>query len=299
MKKTAVVCAPGIGDALILHVASCQLQKQGYEVVTFSDHLPGFGRWLQGYRFAPQPEPALEEIERVFTPFDAVFLQHDNSPRAKKIKDLALPVYAFYGSHVESKHGPLRRGLDYVCDPDRTMVDNVVLALGSLFGIQAGKENGLAPFQGLIAGRHKKRIAIHPFSSMASKNWPAKKFLRVAERLQKEGWEPVWIAPPAAPLPGAGDIPSFAPLSLESLASFLYESAFFLGNDSGPGHLASCLGMPYALVAQSERHMRLWRPGWEEGRLLFPPRWIMEKYWKHSLNPRKVINSIKNMMLCN
>ena len=111
MKKIAVVCAQGMGDALIMHIASHNLAQEKIEVLTFSDHLQGFGKWLDRYSFAKQPLPI--EIEETFKNFDAVILQHDNSIKAKTIKNLKIKVYGFYGSHEESKHGPLSP-LDYV-----------------------------------------------------------------------------------------------------------------------------------------------------------------------------------------
>ena len=40
--------------------------------------------------------------------------------------------------------------------------------------------------------------------------------------------------------------------SLEELTSFLYESAFFIGNDSGPGHVASALNIPTLTIGQTK-----------------------------------------------
>ena len=93
--RLLVVCAPGIGDALIMHIASHHLAQAGFDVITDTSH--NFGRWLEDYQFGN-------------TDADAVFLQHDNSEKAKQIHGLNKPIYTFYGSHKESKHGPLREG---------------------------------------------------------------------------------------------------------------------------------------------------------------------------------------------
>ena len=117
--KIAVVCASGIGDALIIHSISNLLVQKGWDVTTYSDHLTGFGPWLQGFKFAKQPP--LESIEDLFSQYDALFLQHDNSQKAIRIKKLPLPVYTFYGAHVPNKHEPLRETFDYVCDRTKSM----------------------------------------------------------------------------------------------------------------------------------------------------------------------------------
>ena len=285
MKKIAVVCAQGFGDALILQIASCQLKKQGFSVTAFSNHLKAFGSWFEGFAFENQPD--CETLRETFAPFDAVFLQHDNSDKAKKICELEIPVYRFYGSHSAEKHGPLKEGFDYVCDPNRSMTDNVTESLKVLFGFAAGKENGLTPLPGLVHRRFKSRVAIHPSSGASHRNWPLAKYEAVAKRLEEMGFEPVFCPQ----FPALGD-----------LASFLYESGFFIGNDSGPGHLASCLRIPHLVIAENERYMRLWRPGWLPGELAVLPGWLprrIRRHWKTLISTNRVIKKLKNRVLNN
>lgn len=297
MKKIAIVCAPGIGDALILHIASSQFKKNGWDPTTFSSHLPSFGSWFEGYRFAPQP--SLEQIGSLLQNFDAVFLQHDNSLKAKAIHALPMPIYTFYGSYQPLKHGPFRQGFDFICDPHRPMADNVALSLEALFGFPFNKENGIKPPEGLVHRKYLKRIAIHPSSTQPEKNWPRAKFLKLAKRLQRQGYDPEFLASPSErPFWKGPDLPT-----LDALASFIYESGFFIGNDSGPGHLASCLGIPHLILAQDENQMRLWKPGWTKGTILFPPPWLpngkplrlRKKYWGLFISIKRVIDSIKTI----
>lgn len=278
MKKFAVVCSPGIGDALIMHIVSHHLREAGFDVVTSTPHR--FGRWLSGYQFGDWED------------CDAIFLQHDNTARSKAIRALDKPVYTFYGSHLLEKHGPLRGGFDYVCDPNRTMVDNVVTCLQVLFKIKASTENGFKPFERLLHRRYKKRVALHTSSGDPFRNWPEAKFLKCAKWLESEGYEPVII-------------PRFP--TLEDLVSFIYESGFFLGNDSGPGHIASNLKIPHLVIGRTERLMRFWRPGWAAGEVVVPPRWIpnwkglrlRETHWKTFITPNTIIKRFKNNVLCN
>jgi hypothetical protein len=56
-------------------------------------------------------------------------------------------------------------------------------------------------------------------------------------------------------------------------------------------------------LAQDEKQMRLWKPGWTQGALLFPPSWlpnqkpfqIRKKYWGFFIPIRRVIDSIKTI----
>ncbi len=302
MSRIAVICAPGIGDALILQIAAHQLRMHGFHVTTFSNHLPGFGNWFQGCSFARQPQ--LNQIEESLQEFDAVFLQHDNTPKARKIHSLPRPVYTFYGSHVVSKHGPLRLGYDFVCDQDRTMVQNVRAAVKALFRLEdAGDENGMKPPSGLVHRKHPKRVAIHPTSADPEKNWSRAKFLAVAKWLKEEGYEPAFTLPSAERLEWGG--PELS--TLEDLASFIYESGFFIGNDSGPGHIASCLKIPHLIIGRDEKQMRFWRPGWHLGEIASPPAWLpnwkgarlRETHWKKFITTKGVINKLKENVLKN
>ncbi len=70
------------------------------------------------------------------------------------------------------------------------------------------------------------------------------KFLKVAAWLSREGYDPVFTVAPYEQSEWSG--PLFP--QLEDLASFLYESGAFLGNDSGTGHLASLLKIPHLII---------------------------------------------------
>ncbi len=276
-KKIAVISAQGMGDSLIMHMASHNLQQLGYQVVTFSSHLKHFGKWLSPQSFAKPPSPDFS-----FQDFDLVILQHDNSPRSKKIKETHPKVYGFYGSHQIKKHGPLSP-LDYVCNPQLPMVRNLSLALTKWFGISSC-ENGLSPPPGLLHKKYPKRVAIHPGSSDPYRNWPLNRYKKVAAFLEQKGYDPVFCDKLS---------------SLEELASFIYESSFFIGNDSGPGHLASYLQIPSLIIGTSHSHLLLWRPGWLPARVITPPRWVSyfkwtQKRWKSFIPTRIIINAIND-----
>lgn len=290
MKRIAIVAASGIGDALIMQIAAHNFRESGWEVTTFSDHLSSFGRWLSGYCFAKQPP--LDDLEDLFLEkFDAIFLQHDNSPKAKKIGSLPLPVYTFYGSHLLSKHGPLQVR-DYVCDPQKTMVANLVQAVGRILGA-CSIENGLRPPPDCTFRKHPKRIALHPTSASREKNWPREKFLSLADRLKRKGFEPVFTVSPKER--AEWDSPLFP--TLESLTSFLYESGGFIGNDSGLGHIASYLQIPYTIIGPNRGQMELWKPGWHPGSIVIPPSWSSlfkwtRQKWKSFIPVRSVIKGL-------
>ncbi len=100
---------------------------------------------------------------------------------------------------------------------------------------------------------------IHPAAATVAKAWPAERFLGVAEHLQQSGLEPVFIG-------GAGDdlsaftrfrVVQGAPLC--ELKSLLAGASLFLGNDSGPAHMAAALGLPVVVIFRTS-DPAIWGP---------------------------------------
>lgn len=297
--RFAVIPAAGIGDALIMLIASHHLRTLDHEVTTFHRQLPSFGRWLEKGEY-------LQPIENSYPSFDAILLQHDNTLIARQIVSLrknGASVFIFYPTYLESKHGPLINPLDYAFDHNLTMAENCQRGSIALFGGHATLFNGLHPLPELSHRKHRRRVLLHPTSADEKKNWPKGKFLRLAELLEEKNFEPCFILSPAEkkawPEVESPDLPT-----LEDLASLIYESDYFIGNDSGPGHLASYLSIPHLIIAQDERMMRRWRPGWHQGQIIYPPRWLpnlkglrlRENKWKQFISINSVLNQFISMI---
>lgn len=94
---------------------------------------------------------------------------------------------------------------------------------------------------------------IHPFAGSAKKRWPLERFRELGERLERH--MPVeWCAGPEDSLPGARQ---FA--DLYELACWLAGARVYLGNDSGPSHLAAAVNTPVvALFGPSDP--AVWAP---------------------------------------
>jgi len=297
--RFAVIPATGIGDTLIMLIASNHLRKLGHEVTTFHAQLPLFGRWLRdGKCLCPQNDS--------YSSFDAILLQHDNTIAAKQIVSLrscATPVYIFYPTYLESKHGPLLKTYDYAFDHNLTMAENCRKGSEALFGSRATLFNGIYPLRELSHRKYHRRVLIHPTSGNEKKNWPKNKFLQLADLLQKLNFHPLFILSPAEKIAWP-EIQSPNIHSLEDLASLIYESDYFIGNDSGPGHLASYLSIPHLIICHDERNMQLWRPGWHQGRIICPPRWLpnlkkarlRDNNWKQFISVNSVLISFNSLI---
>ena len=291
--KVAIVCAAGIGDALLMQICAKALQTRGMETVTFSKHLPSLASWFPGFCFAPNP------TEEILSSFDAIVLQYDNTPRAQKIRALNKSVYTFYGDYQSEKHGALRPGQDAVFDPKLCMAENIANAVSVVFpGSTKDLANGLVAPTTLIHRAYPRRIAIHPTSSASEKNWRKTSFLHLRDLLARAGWEPVFIVPPEEA--SAWNSPTLP--TLADLAAFLYESGGFIGNDSGPGHLASNLGLSTLIIGPSQSHLTYWRPGWKKGEIVYPPQWVNQfklsrVNWKYFVSVNQVFKIFNKLKL--
>jgi heptosyltransferase III len=98
-----------------------------------------------------------------------------------------------------------------------------------------------------------KFAAIHPFAGSPRKRWPLGRFQELARRLS--GQMPVeWCAGPEDELPGARRFDD-----LYELACWLACARIYIGNDSGPTHLAAAVGTPVvALFGPSDP--AVWAP---------------------------------------
>lgn len=101
---------------------------------------------------------------------------------------------------------------------------------------------------------------LHPIASSAEKTWPAEGFLRVAARL-REAWglKPVFIAGAGEDLSAFGGHRRVLGAPLGEIKSLLAGAAAFVGNDSGPAHMAAAFQVP-SLVIFGDSDAEVWAP---------------------------------------
>jgi ADP-heptose:LPS heptosyltransferase len=118
--------------------------------------------------------------------------------------------------------------------------------------------------------RVRPRVVIHAGSSGEITRWPIERFAAVAAGLARDH-DVVWVDRPetSAVILLAG-VTSFAPESLRAFVTLLAGADFFLGNNSGPMHLANALGLRGVVVTGSTA--RGWDPYW------FRERWTVLRH---------------------
>jgi ADP-heptose:LPS heptosyltransferase len=107
----------------------------------------------------------------------------------------------------------------------------------------------------------------HPFASQPDKTWPAECFLAVAKHLLKAGLEPVFIAGSADEIGAFRQFQVHHNLSLSALKNLMAGAQLFIGNDSGPAHIAAAFGIP-SVVLFGPSDPVTWAPWKTEAKVL-------------------------------
>jgi hypothetical protein len=283
-----LVLSPAIGDSLLMMTIARNLQQNGIAVTIFGRQIQSLGAWF------PEVETlddlSVADLTAKLSGFDQVIQMHRNKP--------------FVG--LEQYH-PRVSFLDHICRvrSSESMADRLAKFCVDEFGLAgADKSNGMTPPPGLQHRKYPLRVAIHPTASTADKCWLPSRFIRLAIRLRELGFSPEFVVAPqeradwlhierlGLKLPDLG--------SLDNVATWVYESGWFIGNDSGIGHLASSLHIPTLSLFMRRGIARTWRPDWGTGQVLIgstylPTGFLKERYWKYMLSVRQVSRAFEQL----
>ena len=310
LKKALVISSSGLGDGLMMMVASERLRRHGYTVVTMNSHLMGLSNWFPGHHF--QHQLIGGELESFSEPFDLVILQNDNTEKSRqiiamhkrgKIRSLSI----FYSSYETKKHPPLT-SWDVVFNPSRPMVENIAKGIAILLrSIEISANNGIIIPSHLQYRRFKQRVIIHPTASTEERMWPFQSFIKVANDLKKIDFDPIFsLSKKEKDLFDPRIWKTFFLPTIETLsdlAGLIYESGYVIGNESGIVHLASNLQIPNLVISGHEKRICMWRPGWLQGIVVIPPKWIpnlkfwrlREQNWKKWITPKLVLKGFDRL----
>jgi len=106
-----------------------------------------------------------------------------------------------------------------------------------------------------LAGHY---VVIHPFASAPDKAWPVEKFAALAAALAPH-IEPVFIGAAEDDLSPFRSWRVQQGSDLEEVKSLLAGASLFIGNDSGPAHMAAAFGLP-VLVFWGNSDPAIWGP---------------------------------------
>ena len=239
-----------LGDGLIAMIIAANLARAGFRVRVWHQQLATLNGWFPNFQVLPRDQASGFSSELgIHQRSDTL----EGGPKTTRV-------------HVIGDSIPRTRG--HRAELYRHWIQD---ALGLE---QATLDLDSRPPLGVEPGKHPNRIVLHPMSANLRRSWPAKRYLELGEALTRRGWtvtfvmhssdEQQWLDQSAARFPHR------AFLNLADLASFFAESRLFVGNDSGPGHLASAMGIPTVTIAARESQARRWRPCWSPSALVVP-----------------------------
>jgi len=127
-------------------------------------------------------------------------------------------------------------------------------------------------------------------ASESDKIWPSSNFLAIAEHLEKRlGIEPIFVAGPGESLAAFTRYRCLGGAPLEELKSLLSGASLFVGNDSGPAHVAAAFGLPVVVLFGSS-DPDIWRPWRTESSVLTNPAGI------HSIGTAQAVQAIETVL---
>jgi|SRR5579884_1410742 len=99
---------------------------------------------------------------------------------------------------------------------------------------------------------------IHPFASSADKTWPAEKFVALARALRAHE-DVLFVGGAADDMSPFREFRMLQGADLEDVKLALAGASLFIGNDSGPAHMAAAFGVPLLMLwGNSDR--AIWAP---------------------------------------
>lgn len=246
-------------------IAAERLTEAGYQARVFSDEHQSLSSLFPNHKFAPYPN------QETLSHLDLIIIQNDNSQRARELLQKRSDHWHAIFPKWNKRLKQWIPGIDHLCDNTCPMAEHIANACSKWLDLPASKSINLDWLEKEHHRKIRKRVVIHPTSRNPMKQWSKKQFCSLAQRLKHEGFVPTFIVADHERADWEDiefDLPKFD--ALIDVAKFIYESGYFIGNDSGLGHLASLLGIPTLTISDSPKRIKLWRPDWQIGLVVAP-----------------------------
>ena len=286
----AVVMPTAIGDTLLMMVLVNNLIRSGYRPTVFSWVIKDLADWFPGIDVRGEVK-AEANAQIASEPFDLVIqLRATEFGKALAVSGEVCEIVSFDAFQVPGH-----------------MIDMIVAVARDAFGLaEITRHNGITVPNWVRFRAYERRVAIHPTGSHIEKMWPRKKFVALAQKLVQRDFHPTLLVAPCERQTWLMDRDAAQRLHsfdrLADVAAWIAESGWFIGNDSGLGHLASALDVPTLSLFMRRGIARTWRPNWGRGAIVLPHNLFVvgalkERYWKLALTGRSVLRSFDRLRL--
>lgn len=251
----AILGGQGLGDNLIEMILAENAYRAGLRATMFCSRMCQLAAWFPQHRIVSTLSADI--CEHVLSDFQ--YILFPKGPWSTVRKETALHWVSY--EQMYQKRVNRSESMAHISQ--------------QVFGaLKPTVTNGIRPPAGLQYRRNSRRVCIHPTSAETSKNWLPERFQTLGMRLQARGYEVVFIMTAAEEAVWKTIIGTNFPLlgfeTVDGCAAFLYESGYFIGNDSGGGHLASCLDIPTLSIHGRRGKARIWQPGWGKVEVVTP-----------------------------
>lgn len=289
-QRIAFIMSPRLGDSLLSMVVVNNLVRNNFNVTVFGNFLYDLNNWFPWIKI--QSCPTVDQARSIFSTFDILIHAYPT--------DVIDNASSWHPAVYVLDHSPWYR--QKIAMPDiQVDICHHELQLKNIV-----RTNNIQVPPDLQFRQNQKRIVIHPTSNHELREWLPQRFVALAKQLQQQGWQPEFIVSPNERsqwewVVNEGiPLPKFA--SMDAVARWIYESGWFIGNDSGIGHLASNLGIATVTMGVRPSMLRRWRPSWAPGIVLLPPSWLItrplkEKFWKYTISVDQVLRAFTTIQL--
>lgn len=306
-ENCAVFSCLGLGDGLLSLILSNNLYLNGKNVTTFHPFIGQLQSWFPHLPISTFP--SYEEIPSVLGKFDRFYIFKEKTTWMEQVTtycQMHFPEKTTIINPIATLKNDYPHWEEAQFDGKRCMVDNIHHFCENILRLTfPTKSNGIVVPDFVVRKKYPKRVVLHPMSSREGKNWPKEKYIALSEELKSQGYEPVFILTSQEKRQWEGysiNAPHFP--SLCEMAEFIAESGYMVGNDSGIGHLSSCLGLPAVIICRSRINGDFWKPGWAPSVVLTPSPWIpnlkglrlRDKYWKKWVSVDRVLDNFTNLV---
>lgn len=271
-KSALVVPSTGIGDGCLFLALCYNLAQAGYKVDCVHTNLSPLKDWIPSYNLYSR-----EELDVLSKEYDLIIINKDSSDYTQNLLKFFKnrPVSIFSPS---SRRGSLiSENPPVFCKREVPFLETLGLYFKKVVGIDHfEKKTGI---QVPVGPKEPNWIAIHASASSLTRQWPLKRFMKVYKKLKKLGYRPVfvfWHSPQELELVQnlGSEYESKVFDDLKVLTTFLNSCQYFIGNDSGLGHLASSLNVPTLTLFNCPRKKLFWQPNYIKGVGIAPSQWI-------------------------
>jgi heptosyltransferase-3 len=260
MKKIAIFCANGIGDFILMTVLAFNA-KSSYQITIFHPFPEPFRPLF------PHFDIAHADDYHPLT-FDLTIVENDHSAYAFRLADLRKKGHSII--FIFPKPSSLYQQGDFLFDQKLSFTKNLLKISKTLFQTEV-LHNGM-DLDDTLYRVNRNEVLIHPSSKNVGKIWPMKKFLEIYHFLERKGFSPKFVM--SAKEKENFDQKRYEILStptLYDLAKRIKMTGYFIGCDSGPGHMASALKIPTLTIFPNPKLAQVWHPCFFLNVLATPP----------------------------